>query len=145
MPPLPRATIIASPEIKTGLIPRRRKVVVDFRYGQQRPHKRILYRQTITIMKTIQLLIIGLLAAVTLSSCVVRDTRRGITVSSLGYYDTLPRTYRSPYYYYGNRYYYGGRWEPGRYYYEGRYHSGRYNQGGSYYYGGRYSQGRRHR
>ena len=96
-------------------------------------------------MKIYQPLILGILGAVVLSSCVVRDTRRGVTVAAVGSYDTLPRSNRSPYYYYGNRYYYGGNWEPGRYYNEGRYHSGRYKQGGNYYYGGRYSAGRRHR
>ena len=93
-------------------------------------------------MKIYQPLIFGILGAVVLSSCVVLDTRRGVTVAAVGSYDTLPRSNRSPYYYYGNRYYYGGNWEPGRYYNEGRYHSGRYNQGGNYYYGGRYSGGR---
>lgn len=74
-----------------------------------------------------------------LSSCYLPPgppvARVGVGV---GYYETLPRGFSSPYYYHSNRYYYGGRWQPGSYMYHGRHYSGRYFHGGQYLYGGKH-------
>lgn len=89
-------------------------------------------------MKTFHLLVLLLGCMLCLSACDYPGYYgNGVGVGAgIGYYNTLPRGYSSPYYHHNNRYYYGGRYEPGRYNYNGRYYNGRYWHNGQYLYGG---------
>ncbi|MCF8176773.1 MAG: hypothetical protein K9K30_16175 [Burkholderiaceae bacterium] len=87
-------------------------------------------------------LLLPLLAAAFLSSCVESGYPGDYTVTASGYgtYNVLPTNYVGSAYYYNGRYYAGGRYQTGRYNYQGRSYDNRYYYNGQYFYGGRYQQ-----
>lgn len=94
------------------------------------------------------LLLLSILAALSITSCVVDPGYAGGGYSSRGpsygpsyrsgynTYSTLPPNYSGSAYYSGGRYYSGGNYQTGRYSYQGRTYTNRYQHNGQYYYGG---------
>ena len=92
-------------------------------------------------MKLAPILCLSLLAAISMTSCVVPGDLSygpGYSSASVGYrqYNTLPSGYVGNAYLYGGRYYSGGRYENGSFYNQGRSYNDRYYHNGQYYYGG---------
>ena len=93
-------------------------------------------------MKHTPFLLIPVLAALTLTSCVVPGPYSDPGVASVGVsyssYESLPPNYVGDSYYYGGRYYSGGRLESGTFHDHGHAYTSRYHHDGQYYYGGRH-------